>query len=281
MFLYVDGTVDVSQAATGSIAQNTNALCIGANSSSYFFNGEVDEASIYNRALSAAEIQTIYNASSNGKCPLTSLVIVSQPTNQSAYVGSNITFKVTTSGSKPLSYQWFFNGTNIVGATSSVLLLVNVQPANAGSYSVQVTNRFDSVVSSNAVLTVLVLPPKIVSQPTNQTVYVGSTASFNVMASGTLPLSYQWSFNGTNIAGATGTTLTLTNVQLNQAGNYAVLVTNAYGSILSSNAVLTVNLPPPCTAAPSGLVGWWPAEGNANDSIGQQQRDAGRRCKLC
>ena len=53
-----------------------------------------------------------------------------------------------------------------------------------------------------------------------------------------------------------------------QAGNYEVLVTNAYGSILSSNAVLTVNLLPPCTPAPSGLVGWWPGEGNANDIVG-------------
>src|SRR5208282_5304049 len=63
-----------------------------------------------------------------------------------------------------------------------------------------------------------------VNQPTNQVVTVGGTASFNVTASGTLPWSYQWSFNGTNIIGATNATLTLNNVQLSQAGNYAVLV---------------------------------------------------------
>jgi hypothetical protein len=57
----------------------------------------------------------------------------------------------------------------------------------------------------------------------------------------------------------------LTNVQFDQAGNYAVLVTNALGSVISSNAVLMVV---PCTPAPSGLVSWWRAEGNANDSIG-------------
>ena len=73
---------------------------------------------------------------------------------------------------------------------------------------------------------------------------MGGTANFSVTASGALPLSYSWNFNGTNIAGATNTSLTLTNVQLNQAGNYAVLVTNVYGSVLSSNAILTVNLPP-------------------------------------
>jgi hypothetical protein len=63
-----------------------------------------------------------------------------------------------------------------------------------------------------------------------------------VTANGTEPLSYQWNFNGTNIDGAANTTLTLTNVQASQAGNYAVLVTNAYGSVLSSNAMLTVTV---------------------------------------
>jgi hypothetical protein len=111
-------------------------------------------------------------------------------------------------------------------------------------------------------------PPVIVAQPGNQAVYVGFTANFSVTAIGSLPMNYQWNCNGTNLNGATNTTLTLTNVQLSQAGNYAVLVTNLYGSVLSSNAVLTVNLPPPCAPVPSGLVGWWPGEGNANDVAG-------------
>ena len=65
---------------------------------------------------------------------------------------------------------------------------------------------------------------------------------FSVTATGSPPLSYQWNFNGTNIVGATNTTLMLTNVQASQAGNYQVLVTNLFGSLLSSNAVLTVTL---------------------------------------
>jgi len=82
-------------------------------------------------------------------------------------------------------------------------------------------------------------------------------------------LSYQWNFNTTNIVGATDATLTLTDVQFSQAGIYAVLVTNLYGSTNSANALLTVILPPTnCVPAPSGLVSWWPGEGNANDIIG-------------
>ena len=60
----------------------------------------------------------------------------------------------------------------------------------------------------------------------------------------------------------------LSNVQSANAGIYSVVVSNAATAIVSSNATLTVNLPPPCVAPPSGLISWWPAEGNANDLIG-------------
>ena len=112
------------------------------------------------------------------------------------------------------------------------------------------------------------VPPYIASQPTSQTVMVGATASFNVAASGWSPLSYQWSFNGTNLDRATNAVLTLSNVQAAQAGTYAVLVTNAFGSMLSSNAVLTVTPAPPCATPPEGLVSWWRGEGNALDAVG-------------
>ena len=61
----------------------------------------------------------------------------------------------------------------------------------------------------------------------------------------------------------------LNNVQLTNAGTYAVVVSNLVGSVLSSNAILTVNpAPTNCDPAPGGLVSWWPGEGNANDVIG-------------
>jgi hypothetical protein len=110
--------------------------------------------------------------------------------------------------------------------------------------------------------------PSILTQPTNQTVTIGASVSFTVAAGGTPPLCYQWQFNGTNIGGATGSVLVLTNVQVVQAGNYAVQVTNAYGSTNSANAVLTVNQAPPCVTPPAGLVSWWQAEGNAVDASG-------------
>jgi len=108
-----------------------------------------------------------------------------------------------------------------------------------------VSNAYGAIVSSNALLTVMVLPPAITTQPTNQTVYPGSLVTFTVTAGGTSPLDYQWSFNATNLVGATNATLVLTNVQTNQVGNYSVLVTNLYGSTNSVSVTLTVNPPLP------------------------------------
>ena len=85
--------------------------------------------------------------------------------------------------------------------------------------------------------------PAITNQPQSLMVTLGSTATFSVTASGTGPLSYQWRFNGTNLAGATGSSLTLSNVQPAQTGLYSVVLSNAVGMVTSSNAVLTVLLP--------------------------------------
>jgi hypothetical protein len=109
--------------------------------------------------------------------------------------------------------------------------------------------------------------PTITSQPTNETVYVGQTAGFSVSASGTPPLSYQWLFDSNNIPGATNSVLALNNVQFTNAGTYAVVVSNIVTSILSSNAVLSVNPPPPCDPTPSGIVSWWTGESNTVDQI--------------
>ena len=86
-------------------------------------------------------------------------------------------------------------------------------------------------------------PPVITMQPTNENVAVGDTAAFTVGALGASPLNYQWSFNGTNVDGATNATLIISNVQLAQAGSYYVTVSNLVGAAVSSNAVLAVYVP--------------------------------------
>lgn len=84
-------------------------------------------------------------------------------------------------------------------------------------------------------------PPRITAQPQSRSVAVGKSVTFNVTVAGVAPLNYQWLFNGTNIAGATGPTLTLTNTTHTQAGFYSVIVTNRFGTVTSTRAQLTFN----------------------------------------
>ena len=178
-------------------------------------------------------------------------VITSQPESQTTQAGGLATFSVAVAGVPPLSYQWNWNGTNIIGATNAVLALTNVQPWQAGNYSVTVTNLLGEALSSNAVLSINIIPPAppfISVQPVNQFVAAGGLATFTVAAGGTPPLAYQWIWNGTNILGATNFVLTLTNVQVASSGIYAVTVTNIYGEAVSSNATLGVYDLPVITA---------------------------------
>ena len=82
--------------------------------------------------------------------------VMAQPANLTAYTGATGTFTVQADGTAPLSYQWYFNtNTPLANGTNATLTLTNIQPANAGSYSVRVTNRVGSASSGMATLTVL------------------------------------------------------------------------------------------------------------------------------
>lgn len=86
-------------------------------------------------------------------------------------------------------------------------------------------------------------PPAIAASPASQAVSAGASAAFSVAATGSSPLSYQWRLNGTNLAGATGSSLLLANVQPADGGAYDVLVSNPAGLAASAAATLTVGLP--------------------------------------
>jgi hypothetical protein len=152
-------------------------------------------------------------------------------------------------------------------------VLSNVQPADAGSYTVVVTNTQSSITSAVAVLTVLV-PPVIIAFPQTRTNFTGTAATFRATASGSGPLSYQWLLNGVSlrdnghILGANSGTLQISNVQPADAGNLVLAVSSPGGVADAPVATLVVEVPPSCLPAPPDLVGWWPGEGNADDFAG-------------
>jgi len=173
--------------------------------------------------------------------------IAVQPLSQSVGVGSNVTFSAVGYGAPPLVFQWKFNnspvGSPTTGTNVSTYTLTNVQTNQAGNYSVQLFGQ-SSATSSNALLTVLVFPPVILLQPTNQSAWLGSNASFSVAVGGSPPFSYQWQFNSTNLPAATNIGFTIPFVTMTNVGNYSVVVSNSAGGVTSSNAALTVIFPP-------------------------------------
>ncbi len=132
------------------------------------------------------------------------------------------------------------------GASTNVTVLINPNACSftSGAYTTTVDfrNLAGGAVQARPVsLTVLMLPPTVISQPTNQTVPVSAAATFSVTAGGTGPLSYFWKRNGVSIPGANEASYSLTNAQLTDSGSkFSCLVTNGSGSIVSSNAILKV-----------------------------------------
>lgn len=126
-----------------------------------------------------------------------------------------------------------------------------VEVGNFGGLSggVALEGRYAIVAASDSGLTLLDLganlatPPAFVGTLGNRRVLAGANTNFFLAASGTAPLSFQWRFNGTNIPGANQPLLSLTNIQYANAGQYSLLVSNAAGIAISSNALLTVDLP--------------------------------------
>lgn len=187
--------------------------------------------------------------------------ITNTPSGLTLVVGQEADFAVGASGTPPLSYQWFFNGARINGATNGLLAIPSVQFTNAGSYTVSVTNYAGSATSSGATLAVIPSQPTIISQPHDWVMIAGTNTAFSVSAVGLGPLAYQWQRNNFNLPGATNPILALTNVQRWDAGQFQVVVTNSAGSITSSIATLTVYpgqigkvvIWPPDRALPTGL----------------------------
>ena len=147
-----------------------------------------------------------------------------------------------------------WNGTNVYGVTTPPAMgwtnMKFIVTATGTNTTLQFAVENDpAYFGLDDVSVTPVNPPSITQQPVSQTNLVGSNVVFNAVASGTPPLSFQWRTNGVNLAngagisGATTNALTLTGITTNSAGNYTLVVTNAYGSVTSSVATLTVVLP--------------------------------------
>ncbi len=240
---------------------NTNTLLTDAtNATLTLTNVQLTDAGSY-----LAVVSNAYGSATSAVAQLTVNVpvvpsITAQPQDQTNLLpGATATFSVIAGGSEPLNYQWYYNTNSLLtNATDSVLTINNVQPANAGVYSVVVNNLAGSMTRSNVVLMVNTNPvaPVFTSQPASQVVVVGGTAIFTAVAAGTAPISYQWSKNGVPVSGATSSTLTLTNVQTTDDGSYTAMAFNTVSTATCSPAVLTVITAVPVVYSEYNLTGF-------------------------
>ncbi len=174
------------------------------------------------------------------------LAILMQPEATGRLAGTNAELNVGAIGSGPISYQWRKAGAPIAGATSPRLYIDPVQVADSGSYDVIVSANGQTVISNAVALTILANPTASIS-PQNPRVAVGASVTFQGYANGSYPMTYQWSKDGQPLAGATGTTLSIPNVQPADTGTYEFSVTNANGTAKAATT-LAIAQPPTITS---------------------------------
>lgn len=172
-------------------------------------------------------------------------VITVQPSNQTALAGEFVALSVVAAGHPSPQFQWRLNDIDIPGAMAGDLDLNNVGTNQAGRYTVVVSNYVGAITSSVATLTILLEGIILDQQPVSQTAVLGHNAAFFVALRALPPPSYQWLFNGSPLEIATNLSLNLTNVSLNDAGGYSVIISNSAMTITSQVAMLTVTYPGP------------------------------------
>jgi Immunoglobulin domain len=242
-----------SVAATGSAPlsyqwQKNGSNISGATAVSYTTpattpgdSGSMFAVLVSNSAGSVTSRQAALTVSGAASAP----TITTQPASLTVTSGQTAAFSVVATGTAPLSYQWQKNGANIAGANAaSYTTAATTSAENGSTFDVFVSDSAGNVISHQATLTVTTsaVAPAIATQPANQTVSAGQTATFSVVATGTSPLTYQWQLNGTTIPGATSSSYTTpVTTTANSGEQFRVTVTNAVGYVMSYSATLTVN----------------------------------------
>jgi hypothetical protein len=164
----VTGSSSVIYGGTLLVTTNAGSLELAAGDSFRLFGAAAYSGGFSRMSLPVLGTNLIWDTSKlsvNGTLMVAAVVVITnQPQSVVADAGQNVSFTVGVTGSSPLSYQWYFNGANLPGATLATLELTNVQSADAGNYFVMITNSFGSATSSVATLTVNI-PPVVSTQP--------------------------------------------------------------------------------------------------------------------
>ena len=206
----------------------------------------------------ALEVTDFNDTDGNGIPDLSDTVylapeITAAPASRTAPAGGELRLEVAAEGTAPLAYQWYWNGSRlqesgrIHGATTSALWVSGVQAADAGSYTVVVSNLLGAVTSSPPAVITVKEPPRIVSGPSNVFRLQGQMAVLSAAGTGAAPLAWQWLKNGIPLAdqprfeGVQTASLVVRGLRLEDGGVYTVVITNAAGAVTSAPALLALD----------------------------------------
>jgi Immunoglobulin domain len=187
-------------------------------------------------ALTSAKTYTLTVSDSKGNVVSTTCLVTPNTVNISPISPANqtfapgqLSFAATATGGLTNGLTWSAS----VGVFSGS---VWASPTAIGTYTITATSVDNPSVSVSTTATIS--GPMIMTQPASQHICTGSGLTLSVIAS--YAASYQWSFNGTPIPGATNSTYVVSGAAAANAGNYAVTVTNGVGSVTSSVAIVAV-----------------------------------------
>jgi hypothetical protein len=251
--LYIDGALARTGTGVGSIAGSTVDAFIGGDpgflvptwngnvsSQPRYFEGQIAHVAFFTNALSAAQIQQLYSAA--GVPPF---VITQPPLQVTNNSGANVSIPIGAKGSPTLTYQWYQTNVNsglvtlVPGQTGSSLVFNPVSTNNQGSYFAVVSNSYGAATSSVVQLTILGPPIVTLQSPTDIRVFVGTTPTLHVTATGP-SLKYQWASNSSPISGATNSSYTVTNTASTGTSTYTCAITNFVGSTSISPITVAV-----------------------------------------
>lgn len=171
---------------------------------------------------------------------LSAPVVTAPPTSQLVCLGEELQLSVSVFGPEPLTYQWYKDGVALLGQTMATMTVPAVTANDAGAYRVLVNhNPCGSVTSLEATVTIEDTPT-IAAQPVAQSTCEGFGVQFSVVANGSNNLTYQWRYEGANIPGATGPTLSFPAADPGDAGLYQVVVIGNCGFVTSDEVALMV-----------------------------------------
>ena len=233
----------------------------GATADTYSFTAAADQ----NGDEYSAVFTNSYGSTTSAAATLTvntAPVVTGNPSNQTVTAGNTATFTAAASGQPVPAVQWQVStdgGTtfnNISGANADTYSFTAAADQNGNEYCAVFTNSLGSATSTAATLTVNT-GPVVTTNPSDQTVDAGQSATFTAAASGQPAPTVQWQMSTdggatfTDISGATANTYSFTALAAQNGDEYQAVFTNSVGSAATSAAILTVNTAPVVTTNPS------------------------------